>query len=384
MSNFKPGLYLFVIGLLFYLMGCTQNPSENPFPIATEYKLTNFEILAENNPHISSDLVGFIDSNNKIIRFRNPHLNATNLIASFEVTENADLFINNTIQESSLTINNFKNPLEYTLITETGEKSVWRVEMTREIIDLKEFLSICPTEDPNIGLILSDFNILLNGQLVTEFPCQEPYYIMNSPTSQALNNEYYTETTRLQSLRFLFYLDYDNPVKLPWSDLRLYDWLKDGMGGIKIVDGITGGSCCGWIDGEFYITVGNIRTGGENYIKSSNELLRGFTLMSIGLTLHERRHMDGFHHTSGCCENGSVCDLQLDLENPSAYGIMVWWNKTIWDKTYDFGQACAYNKNQFWATNSKQSLNPNRWSNYFCSGFYSYSFPQTQPECTYD
>ena len=87
-------------------------------------------------------------------------------------------------------------------------------------------------------------------------------------------------------------------AKLPWSDLRLYDWLKDGMGGIKIVDGITGGSCCGWIDGEFYITVGNIRTAGENYIKSSNELLRGFTLMSIGLTLHERKHMDGFHHTS--------------------------------------------------------------------------------------
>lgn len=367
-------------------MGCSENPSQNTQSIDFNTHFTFFKILAQNNPKISTDLTGYIDKENKIVRFRNPYLNINNLVATFSVTNNSTVYVDEVVQETDITINNFANPIEFKIVSKNGTESIWTIESTREIVDLQDFLTTCPTDDPNIDKILSDFDIRLNGELVSDFPCQEPYYIMNNPTPEGIDSEYFTETTRLQSLRFLYYLDFDNPIQLPWSDLRLYDWLNEKIGGINIVDGLIGGNCCGFREGKFNFNVGNIRTAPDNYIKSSEELLSGFSLLGIGLTLHERRHMDGpeFSHVFGCCENQSSCDQELDLNNPSAFGMMVWWNKSIWDETYNFGQSCAYKNDSYWTNNSRKILNPNTWSGHFCSGLYSYDFPQLQQICSYE
>jgi|GEM_PF-5184074 len=376
-----------VIGVLFITsIGCNEYPSQSPETLEDEPSFSSFEILKANNPIISKDLTGYIDRENKIIRFRNPHIDINNLIGTFSVTNNSSIFVDEVIQKTNTTVNNYIKPVEFKLVSEDGVESIWTIESTREIVDLQDFLTTCPMDDPNIEAILSNFDIRLNGELVTEFPCQEPYFIMSDPTTEKLETEFYTETTRLQSLRFLYYLDYDNPVQLPWTDLRLYEWLNEKIGGINIVDGLIGGNCFGFRDGKFNINVGNIRTAPDNYIKSSEELLSGFKLLGFGLTLHERRHMDGseFSHVFGCCENESTCDQELNLNNPSAFGLMVWWNKSIWDNTYNFGQSCAYKNDSFWSNNSKKRLNPNTWSGHFCSGPYSYDFPEIQQACSYE
>lgn len=222
-------------------------------------------------------------------------------------------------------------------------------------------------EDPNINKIMADFEIRLNGNIVTDFQCKEPYYIMSKA-------EYTTEITYLQAMRFLYYLDYDHPVNFPGTNLRIFDWINKKIDGINIKDGVNGGYCCDHFEGKTFITVGNQKNNTYGNLRSSDGLGSGFGLMNIGLLLHECRHLDVFGHTFGCCPSNQ-CDETLDFNNPGAYGIMVWWEKSIWEKKYKFGVDCVVQHDLFWKNNIKATFNPNTWSNSFCSGIYTFDFP---------
>ena len=224
-----------------------------------ENSILSFELSSDLNPGIFRTFATRANIDEKRIEFHNPHFNISSLVPTFELPFGATLSNNGVKLESGITAIDFREFVQLEVTAENGDIEIWEVEMTREIVDLEDFLSVCPLEDPNISIILSDFEFRLNGDVINQYPCVEPYYIMNRPTNALSPTEYFTETTRLQSLRFLYYLDYDEPYILPWSDKRLYDWVASKIDGINISDNISGGSCCTNIDGGKFINVGNLR-----------------------------------------------------------------------------------------------------------------------------
>lgn len=187
-----------------------------------------------------------------------------------------------------------------------------------QIHDIKIFLNQCPNNDPIIDTLLNDFEIRLNGELVTEFPCIEP--ISNMDTTDYTNPLIY-----LQTLRVIYYMDKDTSVHLPWTDTTFYVWLKNAVDGINIVDGVSGGYCCSTIDGKKFFVTGN-----------PNGIQREFDKKWIGISgnvsffAHEARHTDieAPGHTS-CCGINNGCDQEYDESNLGAYGVQFWLFKSL-------------------------------------------------------
>ena len=185
-----------------------------------------------------------------------------------------------------------------------------------QVSDIKSFLDQCPTNDPAIDTILMDFEIRLNGELVSEFPCTEPVSSMDTV-------DYTNPLIYLQTLRVLYYMGRDTSVHLPWSGKTLYDWFKGAVDGINIVDGINGGYCCSIIDGKTFFVTGN-----------ANGMNREFDKKWIGIAgnidffAHEARHTDpeAPGHTS-CCGITNGCDQEYNEDNLGAYGIQYWLQK---------------------------------------------------------
>ena len=342
--------------------------------------LLSFDISTDQNSRLARSLATKMLVGENKIRFHNPHFDINSLVPTFELPFGAVLSLNGRRLESGSSTIDFSNSVQLEVTAENGDIALWDIEMTREIVDLEDFLSVCPLEDPNISIILSDFEFRLNGDVIDQFPCEEPFYLMDRPSDLGLATEHFTETTYLQALRFLYYLDYDNPHIVPWSQERLYDWVVSKLDALDIVDGVAGGRFCGNVNGSNKATFGNNRNpANPNLINFSNCLAEGFRLINISLLLHEARHADGFPHTSGCCTLGRVCDDELDLENPSAYGIMVWWAIAHWEGTYNFNAECFLERssNNSAGRDLMFIFNPNNWSDFFCSGDFIYEFPES-------
>src|SRR5262245_15869733 len=187
---------------------------------------------------------------------------------------------------------------------------------TAYISDIDRFLEQCPTNDPAINTILSDFQIRRNGVLVRNFQCSEP--ISGLPISQ-----YTDELITLQGLRTIYYMDRGQSGHLPWTSGTLYDWMKSKNIGVNISDTTGGSFCCETYDGRRHIVV-----------KAQDEFNRDFDREwrgiagNIGLYAHETRHVDGFFHDS-CCGISLGCDRTFDTNNLSAYGTQ-WWLEKSW------------------------------------------------------
>ena len=343
-----------------------------------ENNILSFELSADLNPGIFRTFPTGTNIDESIIRFHNPHFDINSLVPTFELPFGAVLSLNGRRLESGSGAIDFSNIVQVEVTAENGDIALWDIEMTREVVDLEDFLSVCPLEDPNISIILSDFEFRLNGDVINQFPCEEPFYLMDRPSDLGLASEHFTQTTYLQALRFLYYLDYDNPHIVPWSQERLYDWVGSKLDALDIVDGVAGGRFCGNVNGSNKATFGNLReSSNPNLFNFSNNLFEGFRNINFALLLHEARHADGFPHTSGCCTLGRVCDDQLDLNNPSAYGIMVWWKQAQWEGIYNFNAECFIERDNAADQDLKRLFNPNVWSYFFCSGDFIYEFPES-------
>ena len=187
-----------------------------------------------------------------------------------------------------------------------------------QIVDIKAFLNQCPTLDTNINTILNDFEIKFNGITVTDFPCSEP--VSAIPVADYSNPLIY-----LQTLRVIYYMDRYLPSNhLPWTNKNLYDWMKDNVDGLNIVDGVSGGYCCDIIDGKKYFVTGNQNASNREFDK----YWRGIS-GNIDFFAHEVRHADpgGYYHSS-CCGITNGCDDTYDEDNLGSYGIQYWLNKS--------------------------------------------------------
>src|SRR5947209_1112992 len=81
------------------------------------------------------------------------------------------------------------------------------------------FLDQCPANDPAYAQIRADFDIRHNDLPAPTFKCTEPVSAM--PLSDLSE-----DLTIMQTLRTLYYMDRKRTNYLPWTNLRMYDWLK--------------------------------------------------------------------------------------------------------------------------------------------------------------
>lgn len=180
------------------------------------------------------------------------------------------------------------------------------------ISDIKVFLNTCPESDPYLDEILSDFEIRLNGNPITNIQCF-------APTSSMNIEAYETSLIVLQALRVIRHM---NTGPLPWTELSLYDWMKNSIGGVNIVDGISsGGYCCNEFNDDFFVGIKNLNSSNRAFKKKWIGISG-----TIDLLIHEVRHLEGPSHIS-CCGIPRGCDQEYDLNNISSYGTQLWLNR---------------------------------------------------------
>ncbi len=73
----------------------------------------SFDFLMENNPELSFDIIGEITGNAVYLEIP-PDVDLSNLVANFEV-RGVDVYVDEIIQETGITTNDFSEPLEYHL-----------------------------------------------------------------------------------------------------------------------------------------------------------------------------------------------------------------------------------------------------------------------------
>jgi hypothetical protein len=224
-----------------------------------------------------------------------------------------------------------------------------------QVYDIKVFLEQCPTNDPAIETILSDFEIRVNFELVTDFPCTEPVSAMDI-------SDYSDALIALQGFRVMYYIDRNRTNHLTWTDKTLYDWMKDNIDGINIRDDVSGGYCCVDIEGKKFF----VSATADEYNREFDKTWRGIA-GNIDFYAHEVRHTNGhgYLHTS-CCGITYGCDSIYDENDPGAYGIQYWLNKCWPDGTINVGAGISSTSDEIseiisWHLSSANIIAENRY-----------------------
>ncbi|MGD0668406.1 MAG: hypothetical protein ABSB23_12660 [Bryobacteraceae bacterium] len=195
---------------------------------------------------------------------------------------------------------------------------------------IEQWVDTCPASDPAIQQIRADFDIRLDSVPVTQFPCVEPY-------TQTPLEQFSLQTVVLQVLRLMYYLDTGRSEYLPWTSLRLYDWMKSKLRGIDIRSDYGANQCCETINGRQYMMFNGTARDDVNkaYLLSLDGLLSNLTVVA-----HEARHVDGFPHVS-CCGIPQGCDQTYDEKNLSPYGIQFYLQRAwLTGKDLNLNLAC--------------------------------------------
>jgi uncharacterized protein (TIGR03437 family) len=194
---------------------------------------------------------------------------------------------------------------------------------------IEQFVDRCPANDPAFNTIHADFDIRLNGVAVTSFPCTEPYTAM-------AHSQFAPQTLLMQALRIAYYMDQGRSNYLPWTPLRLYDWIKSKVAGIDIITATSSSSCCENIGGKQYIFYGGAPLSDLNITYS---LTLNGVIANTALLAHESRHVDGFPHVS-CCNIANGCDQNYDESNLSPYGIQYYLQRAWLGGNINLNLAC--------------------------------------------
>ncbi|MEZ5198944.1 MAG: choice-of-anchor L domain-containing protein [Bacteroidales bacterium] len=96
----------------------------------------NFSFEAGNNPQIQQDIIGQI-SGDSVYLFLPLGTNTENLIASFNLSNCAEAYVDDLLQQSGATPNDFSLPVTYQVTAHNGDVKNW-VVMTDEITGSKE------------------------------------------------------------------------------------------------------------------------------------------------------------------------------------------------------------------------------------------------------
>ena len=117
------------------------------------------------------------------------------------------------------------------------------------IKDIKSFLEQCPTKDLTYKRIRLDFELRLDGQVITStIACTQP--ISTMPIGQFTD-----ELIAYQVLRTAYYMAIGTEGKLPWTQRSLYTWMSSNIAGINIKTAPGQLYCCDIIDGKKYFSM---------------------------------------------------------------------------------------------------------------------------------
>lgn len=220
------------------------------------------------------------------------------------------------------------------------------------IANIAQLLDSCPDSDPALTQIRNDFVLYRNNTQVGNVMC-------NTPVSSMLLSEYSDELIALQALRTLYYMDMGRSNYLPWTQARLYDWLKGQINGIHIRDN-SGAYCCELMDGKLVFVVGAL----NDISRDMDKRWEGIS-STIALYAHEARHTQGYSHTS-CCGIPGGCDQTYTESALSPYGIQ-WWLNTAWlTGTINLGLSCLSSQQQQSILNWHLGSNNSGYINRFC------------------
>ncbi len=135
-----------IVKSLIYLTNPPSSPQtpEPPIPpsppLSSDKDFLSYQFLAADNETLSSDIIGIIMTETHLIELTVPFAtDLTKLIATFELSPSASAYLNEIVQESGVTPNNFTNSLTYTIIAEDGSKQDWQVVVDQEIGPLHYF-----------------------------------------------------------------------------------------------------------------------------------------------------------------------------------------------------------------------------------------------------
>ncbi len=199
---------------------------------------------------------------------------------------------------------------------------------------LQSFLDSCPQNDPYLAVIRRDFQILRDGTPAGDIACTEPYSKL--PASQVTE-----ELTAIQALRFAYYMDMGQSGYLPWTHLRLYDWIKSRVAGINIDTTLGPDSvaalCCEIVAGRRYIVESTITDVSNRMYRQTPDGMAA----QVALIAHETRHSEGngYSHVS-CCGIAEGCDQTYDENNLSPYGIQYYLAKQWLTGAINLGYSC--------------------------------------------
>ncbi len=209
--------------------------------------------------------------------------------------------------------------------------------MVTAIARIADFLERCPGSDTAMARIRADFEVRVDGQLVSSaIPCTEP--ISTLPIAQ-----YTDELIALQVFRTVYYMSPGTAGKLPWTPLGLYDWMRSRIAGVNIKKAAGQLYCCDAIGGKLYFSSSRQDTFNRDFKRRWPGIA-----IAIDYYAHEIRHADpgAPGHTTGCAAfpqptDPPGCDATYDPANLGSYGVQ-YWLESRWATGYlNIGIACA-------------------------------------------
>ena len=238
--------------------------------------------------------------------------------------------------------------------------------------DIDAFLDQCPTKDPAYAQIRQDFELRVDGEVVTDpMVCTEPV------SQMALDRETTYPLQYFQLLRLAYYMNDGTEGRLPWTDKGLYEWMASNISGVNYKTAPGNGYCCDVIDGKLYVSrplswQDNDGTSGPLIFPVGWSRISG----SLAFFAHETRHADDDDpgHVDGCEVSG--CDATYDLSNLGAYGVHYWVHANFATGHLNVGIGCSSQAEQYVAHNT--------WgANVFLNTFVTNPPPRVNPQPPY-
>lgn len=122
-------LFLFLSLCAFLQISCTKEKSSTE-NLSKEKELLTFGFVKADNPGINNGVTGNIDGQNITITVP-VSSNVTALKAYFSSSSKSSVKVGSVIQESNKTINNFSNPVIYSIIAEDGSSTNYTVTVIK-------------------------------------------------------------------------------------------------------------------------------------------------------------------------------------------------------------------------------------------------------------
>lgn len=267
-------------------------------------------------------------------------LNGATLLAPHATGDGSAQHVTDTLQLEDL------NTLVVRLEGKPGSAlrvAIWQVTppgppfVATGIKDIRAFLDLCPTADPAYGRIRQDFELRVDGSVITaDITCTGQYSAL--PIDQLTD-----EIIALQVLRTAFYMSMGTEGRLPWTQKALYDWMASNIAGVNIKTAPGQLYCCDVINGKLYFSTSR-----------QDAVQRGFKRDWLGIAIsldffaHEIRHADpgAPGHVTGCQAfplptDTRGCDQTYDLNNLGSFGVQYWLESNWATGFLNIGIGCA-------------------------------------------